>query len=1384
MIYLYICFRISRRNKGHLKMSSKKSIKQEKSYSQFLGQQEQRSDTNGSDDLMLDMDSKSNVFTFKSTRNRTGNAKTEENADTNTFIKSEICASAESQGLAETVSPHEYCRTCSTPKIDGCCTSDDEEVDDKATKPYLLDIPQSMPKNWMQVEKLKMRQRQILHQQGDLNRFGDKGETSNIKQAGDRNNLACKSYRTNGTGNDCSDYFYKSSSEETSDSSFMDMDSSDDEFALCIDDEADESSENSNSLDANNRVPKDSEHLLNETVLNNIETKAKKMTSNAKRVVTPTKFSNSLGDTISPDLCLLTASKINDSLQSAIASVDVYGSDEEKEMSTNKKVACSKALSDSKLPKLKLKKLTNHSSTKNDPSENAYRCTLSRSECTGKKDVKHFTKTLDNKLENIDLPVSDVKHSVANTTRKVKVNATKSPKYAKERSPIVSSFSTSFGSTFVNKMMSSTKLQRKQKPTLSDIVEHKLETLRMQKELLETSKQLAEVKLQALKTRNDYENKRNLFEYLKTKFSSANTPKVTSTENDKISGTVVGIEKETSPNSNPGTPNTCSVTGVPVLANRNVTKNSVSYLGFNIKNTDVHGCNEDQHSKQENSKSKQENPDNITAFSTSVPGLLIGSCTNSSSGVAVNTVTMKSNSVVVPNSRLGSVHGNQQNCAVKTVTVLPTGCITIPVVDSSGRCRQFLLTSSHCQADGNVSKQFGVAQPGNRPLHMLQPMSITATPVLSLPLQTQVTRHLTAQPYSLNNQNPQYFVHRPIVSAVKQSSVASVLPSSVYSVKKVRSTSAVNKDPDQANVIRSPVNKRSSAAVSPGRSSVPKKAPSQVILTSNGKVLSVQLPPGTTICQPAAKTTKPVVQKLSMKTKDKPTGSSSLPQVSETQPTVSFASLPRSSTTVHSSQQMASSSNLPPVSGIKPSCSSVSLIKTSTDDNNNQQPAKPDNDVGQIINQEPILKQQSNQTQAMKHIEVTQCQKVAVGASLKSLESSVETVRKAKSNGTNICSKKTNARYALSQQDMQTNETEKTKHVVLDNHNNRIENDLYREVTADYCLVSSMDSCMKIPKTKKSKKISSKSSNDSSSENTPENLCKLANPAEDKQAEVKRVVLTDGKCETTCKDEDAKVPFVDFPARIVVSTDNSNLGAKTGKIVPTKGNAKSIPKKGQDTGIDFDVRREPDNFYGQTPIGERDDSLNTPNETLNQKQNNLAHSINIYTTVQKQNIRDFKVKDSAKCKKTVTAQDSICSKNGRGISPGTESEIESSDDPDKTEASDANPAKTVHSLKRKSQLIESYYTSSGSPTKQPESKKSLTLTCEGTQKSAVISPLTGQDKQSKTTAPPDQNVACLLQTVGCHQRNATNSTVKVSLQKQTENKRFIKTKFIILKGMF
>ena len=76
-------------------------------------------------------------------------------------------------------------------KTDECFSTSEEVEKDEATerKSLLLNVLQSMPRNWMQIEKLKMRQRQILQKQVIWDSFSETDEAAN-KGVNMKNNTA------------------------------------------------------------------------------------------------------------------------------------------------------------------------------------------------------------------------------------------------------------------------------------------------------------------------------------------------------------------------------------------------------------------------------------------------------------------------------------------------------------------------------------------------------------------------------------------------------------------------------------------------------------------------------------------------------------------------------------------------------------------------------------------------------------------------------------------------------------------------------------------------------------------------------------------------------------------------------------------------------------------------------------------------------------------------------------------------------------------------------------------------------------------------------------------------------------------------------------------
>lgn len=173
-------------------------------------------------------------------------------------------------------------------------------------------IPLPMPKNWMQVEKLKLKQKEMLKQHGFLKELSEIGEVEKVQP--------CNKDLSNSSESAC--FKYSADMCDTEDSSDESLESgtseSDISGALFID---------TDKYEVESDGEEETEDLNNDTeVQQKIMSRMKQEdvldASIEKDVCRNMKYDK---DTYcSPDLCLLTASKINDSLQSAIANVKGY----------------------------------------------------------------------------------------------------------------------------------------------------------------------------------------------------------------------------------------------------------------------------------------------------------------------------------------------------------------------------------------------------------------------------------------------------------------------------------------------------------------------------------------------------------------------------------------------------------------------------------------------------------------------------------------------------------------------------------------------------------------------------------------------------------------------------------------------------------------------------------------------------------------------------------------------------------------------------------------------------------------------------------------------------------------------------------------------------
>ena len=748
-------------------------------------------------------------------------------------------------------------------------------------------------------------------------------------------------------------------------------------------------------------------------------------------------------------------------------------------------------------------------------------------------------------------------------------------------------------------------------------------------------------------------------------------------------------------------------------------------------------------------------------------------------------------SMLVPNVRLS----NPSNSSVKTV--YPGGCLTIPVMDSSGRCQQYVLTSSAVHKSstqsqghaipGHSLQRLPLTQPFYRPTLVLQP---NASPVtLALPAscitQGNIVRH--PQTMVLNDATKQYLMYMPSVPATsKHNDLAIPSQTSSNFVQKVRKNL---KDPQTSLSLPSESKHPETMATTAFTitSSNLSKSGSQVLLTSAGKTL--QLPPGTTICQPAAKTTNSGLQKQAKKLHIRSSASDTLVNCTNSPVNTTATNVTTAQKTVstHMTQNVSVSMKLP--TSVATSRSSVPLtgVSNRTDPdatcvNTQLRPDTLPNQNGQTVQlpeNQPNLK-----TQPM-------CSKEEIAVPKRKRKRTSSPM----SSGSFVhdTAEKSSKYYANRGGEVQT----------MQSGGKKTEPANQTTAVAKESMVPFVDFPARIVRT-------------AGTTNTRETTVKIIpTPPKDKskcnnKRFINRLEMTDARKsnETVLSAKCNQSATVGTnPLEASISRKSSPTGSKIANNtnqLETSPSRKSSPagskiannthsletstsRKSSPAGSKIANNRIPletSSSHKSCPAGCKIDNCDSQKygttSVSNKMLNNLAWKM--FTTIQnQQQVNTIKSTHVAKGKRKATAPD--CVSSSKENTPGRSSELDSCDaEADRVEN---NIQKSrSHHLKRKSQLIQTYYTNIDPPADDNTEETSFTLTHEADGKATVINlsneqRLEAEELESPTAVADEPETRPEHMSISPQRKG----TVKVMLHKQPAGqKKFIKTKFIILKG--
>ena len=836
-------------------------------------------------------------------------------------------------------------------------------------------------------------------------------------------------------------------------------------------------------------------------------------------------------------------------------------------------------------------------------------------------------------------------------------------------------------------------------------------------------------------------------------------------------------------------------------------------------------------------------------------------------------------SMLVPNVRLS----NPSNSSVKTV--YPGGCLTIPVMDSSGRCQQYVLTSSAVHKSstqsqghaipGHSLQRLPLTQPFYRPTLVLQP---NASPVtLALPAscitQGNIVRH--PQTMVLNDATKQYLMYMPSVPATsKHNDLAIPSQTSSNFVQKVRKNL---KDPQTSLSLPSESKHPETMATTAFTitSSNLSKSGSQVLLTSAGKTL--QLPPGTTICQPAAKTTNSGLQKQAKKLHIRSSASDTLVNCTNSPVNTTATNVTTAQKTVstHMTQKVSVSMKLP--TSVATSRSSVPLtgVSNRTDPdatcvNTQLRPDTLPNQNGQTVQlpeNQPNLKTQpmcskeeiavpkrkrkrtsspmssgsfvhdtaeksskyyanrggevkTMQSGGKKTEPANQTTAVAKESMVPFVDFPARIVRTAGTTNTRETTvkiiptppkdkSKCNNRRFINRLEM--TDARKSNETVLSAKCNQsatvgtnpLEASISRKSSPTGSKIANNTNQLETSPSRKSSPAGSKIANNTHSLETSTSRksspagSKIANntipletftshkssPAGSKIAYNIRLEQTSPsrKSSPAC----SKITNNTNKQETFSSQKSSPAGSKIAyniSLLKTPPSQKSSPagSKIANNRIPLETSSSHKSCPAGCKIDNCDSQKYVTTSVSNKMLNNLAWKM--FTTIQnQQQVNTIKSTHVAKGKRKATAPD--CVSSSKENTPGRSSELDSCDaEADRVEN---NIQKSrSHHLKRKSQLIQTYYTNIDPPADDNTEETSFTLTHEADGKATVINlsneqRLEAEELESPTAVADEPETRPEHMSISPQRKG----TVKVMLHKQPAGqKKFIKTKFIILKG--
>ena len=762
-------------------------------------------------------------------------------------------------------------------------------------------------------------------------------------------------------------------------------------------------------------------------------------------------------------------------------------------------------------------------------------------------------------------------------------------------------------------------------------------------------------------------------------------------------------------------------------------------------------------------------------------------------------------------------------------------------MDSSGRCQQYVLTSSAVHKSstqsqghaipGHSLQRLPLTQPFYRPTLVLQPNAAPVTLALPASCITQgnIVRH--PQTMVLNDATKQFLMYMPSVPATsKHNDLAIPSQTSSNFVQKVRKNL---KDP-QTSLSLPSISKHPETMATTAftiTSSNLSKSGSQVLLTSAGKTL--QLPPGTTICQPAAKTTNSGLQKQAKKLHIRSSASDTLVNCTNSPVNTTATNVTTAQKTVstHMTQNVSVSMKLP--TSVATSRSSVPLtgVSNRTDPdatcvNTQLRPDTLPNQNGQTVQlpeNQPNLKTQPMCSK--EEIAVPKRKRKRTSSPMSSGSFVHDTAEKSSKYYANrggevqtmqSGGKKTepaNQTTAVAKESMvpfvdfparivrtagTTNTRETTVKIIptppkdkskCNNKRfiNRLEMTDARKsnetVLSAKCNQSATvgTNPLEASISRKSSPTGSKIANNTNQLETSPS--RKSSPAGSKIANNTHSLetSTSRKSSPAC----SKITNNTNKQETFSSQKSSPAGSKIAyniSLLKTPPSQKSSPAGGKIANNRIPL--ETSSSHKSSPAGCKIDNCDSQKyvttSVSNKMLNNLAWKM--FTTIQnQQQVNTIKSTHVAKGKRKATAPD--CVSSSKENTPGRSSELDSCDaEADRVEN---NIQKSrSHHLKRKSQLIQTYYTNIDPPADDNTEETSFTLTHEADGKATVINlsneqRLEAEELESPTAVADEQETRPEHMSISPQRKG----TVKVMLHKQPAGqKKFIKTKFIILKG--